>query len=243
MEVEKNDQGEFTERGWIDFGLENYYTLLNCGFELKPSAGTASGVHPVPLGFGRVYVHLEDGFDFRHWMDGLGAGRSFVTTGPIMNMRFNGKHAGTKFSVESRTPFPLRIAGRVSSIHPIETIEIIQNAEVVESFKPKKKPGGSGLHEIDLNHTITLKDTAWVAVRCFTRTDTGRPRFAHTAPIHFASGNKPIRPRKAEVDYLIKRVQDEITRHQDVLSHEALSEFQTALDSYKNLLNIAVPHE
>ena len=49
MAVEKDARG-FTERGWIEFGFRNYYALLDCGFRLRPTAGTASGVHPVPLG-------------------------------------------------------------------------------------------------------------------------------------------------------------------------------------------------
>ena len=60
MKVERDARG-FTERGWIEFGFQNYYALLDCGFRIRPTAGTASGVHPVPLGFGRVYVHLDPG--------------------------------------------------------------------------------------------------------------------------------------------------------------------------------------
>jgi len=60
----------WVEREWIDFGFRTYYTLLNCGFRMRPTAGTASGVHPVPLGFGRVYVQLENGFDYNRWMTG-----------------------------------------------------------------------------------------------------------------------------------------------------------------------------
>ena len=70
MGVERAGKG-FTERGWIDYGLQNYYALLNCGFRLRPTAGTASGVHPVPLGFGRVYVHCPDGFSYDAWVRGL----------------------------------------------------------------------------------------------------------------------------------------------------------------------------
>ena len=62
MGVERDAKG-FTERGWIEFGFRNYYALLDCGFRLRPTAGTASGVHPVPLGFGRVYVRLDGGLD------------------------------------------------------------------------------------------------------------------------------------------------------------------------------------
>ncbi len=45
-------------RAWLDYTHGMYYALLNCGLRLAPSAGTANGVHPVPAGFGRVYVHL-----------------------------------------------------------------------------------------------------------------------------------------------------------------------------------------
>jgi hypothetical protein len=43
-----------------------------------------AGVHPVPLGFGRVYVQLEGELDADAWLSGLNAGRSFVTTGPML---------------------------------------------------------------------------------------------------------------------------------------------------------------
>jgi hypothetical protein len=37
---------------------EIYYHLLNCGVRLPPSAGSASGVLPNPVGYNRVYVHV-----------------------------------------------------------------------------------------------------------------------------------------------------------------------------------------
>jgi hypothetical protein len=58
------DRWEGSERDWIEYGFRNYYMLLNCGFRLRPSAGTANGVHPVPLGFGRVYVECPRGFSY-----------------------------------------------------------------------------------------------------------------------------------------------------------------------------------
>lgn len=80
MKIELGSKG-LTESGWIDYGFQNYYALLNCGFRLRPTAGTASGVHPVPLGFGRVYVNLPDGFSYDSWMESLGAGRTFGNPG------------------------------------------------------------------------------------------------------------------------------------------------------------------
>ena len=83
MQVDSDERG-MTELGWLQFGFQNYYALLNCGFRLQPTAGTASGVHPVPLGFSRVYVQLAGEFSGDKWLQGLKAGRSFVTTGPMV---------------------------------------------------------------------------------------------------------------------------------------------------------------
>jgi len=43
---------------------EIYYHLLNCGLRLPPSAGSASGVLPNPVGYNRVYVHLGPDFSY-----------------------------------------------------------------------------------------------------------------------------------------------------------------------------------
>src|SRR5262249_20829697 len=94
------DANGWTEAGWIDYGLQNYYALLNCGFRLRPSGGTAAGVHPVPLGFGRVYVHLPDGFSYAGWVKGLNAGRSFVTTGPMLFVELDGQDPGHTFRLD-----------------------------------------------------------------------------------------------------------------------------------------------
>ncbi|MSQ97533.1 MAG: hypothetical protein EXR98_23685 [Gemmataceae bacterium] len=96
MNAERDANG-LTENGWIEFGLQNYYALLNCGFRLRPTGGTASGVHPVPLGYGRVYVHCPNGFNYDDWMRGLNAGNSFVTTGPLMDVRLSKQLPGHTF--------------------------------------------------------------------------------------------------------------------------------------------------
>src|SRR5882724_3524022 len=80
-----------------------------CGFRMRPTAGTASGVHPVPLGFGRVYVHQPKGFAYDTWVQGLDRGNSFVTTGPMLFVKMDGKDAGTTFKAEAGREF--RIEG------------------------------------------------------------------------------------------------------------------------------------
>ena len=84
MEIEYESPEVFSEWGWLQFGWEVYYALLNCGFDISPTAGTASGVHPVPLGYSRVYVQTGERFNLSDWLTGLRDGKSFVTTGPML---------------------------------------------------------------------------------------------------------------------------------------------------------------
>jgi hypothetical protein len=51
---------------------EIYYHVLNAGLRVPPSAGSASGVLPNPVGYNRVYVHLEKGMDYTEWWKGQG---------------------------------------------------------------------------------------------------------------------------------------------------------------------------
>ena len=59
--------------------------------------------------------------------------------------------------------------------------------------------------------------------------------------MHVDIKDRPLKPRRVEVEYLIKRVQDEINRHRGVLSAEALAEYDRALAAYRALLKQAQP--
>jgi hypothetical protein len=59
MAVGKDGSNTLTKWGWLNYGFEVYYALLNCGFPLAPTAGTASGVHPVPLEPFGLFHHLR----------------------------------------------------------------------------------------------------------------------------------------------------------------------------------------
>ena len=56
---------------------EIYYHILNSGLRIPPSAGSASGVLPNPVGYNRVYVHTGEHVSWDAWWNGLRKGRSF----------------------------------------------------------------------------------------------------------------------------------------------------------------------
>ena len=232
-----NGSGVDTELAWTHYGFETYYALLNCGFRLRPSAGTANGVHPVPLGFSRVYVHCDGGFSYEKWMKGYAEGKSFVTTGPMVMATANGQQAGAEF--KSKTPLEITFdieAGFVATEpnQAMMIVQVIHNGSVVASKNAGfvEGRGDTSLKWVQVN--VPAKESGWFALRTVDLCS-GR-FFAHTAPWWVEIEGKPLHRVLADrysggklVDKVFcyvgggwytpgqtfKDVQDEMRRHLD----------------------------
>ena len=234
--LEKDSPNTLTEWGWLNYGFEVYYALLNCGFRLAPTAGTASGVHPVPLGYSRVYVHTGNKFSVDEWLRGLKAGRSFVTTGPMLFATVNDRLPSETIPFNRPPTDGLAVDIESISEKPVARIEILVNGEVVESVVPDLKKTPEGAWRVKLSRRVTIKETSWLVVRSVEPQPDGRNRFAHTAPWHFAVAGQPIVPRREQVQYFISLMESEIQRNREILQPAALAEFEQALQAYRLLL-------
>jgi hypothetical protein len=232
MKVERDAKG-WTEWGWIDYGFQNYYALLSCGFRLRPTGGTANGVHPVPLAFGRVYVKLSDGFSYDAWLKGLNAGRSFVTTGPMLFVEVDGQPPGHRFEEKDEREYLIK--GESISGQPLGRIEILVNGEIMRTIKPENRKQANGSFVSAIAEKVKIGETSWLAVRCFEDRPDKRIRFAHTAPVWIDVPGKPLRPRKEELDWLVQRCEEQLKRSADVLPKEALDEYREAIRAYKSI--------
>ena len=110
------------------------------------------------------------------------------------------------------------------------------HGKVAQIFKPQQHKTDTGAFESSIDTSVEIKSSSWIALRCFEFSPSGRTRFAHTAPVHIDLPGKPLKPHRYEVEFLIKRVQDEIDRHRGVLSDRAMAEYEQALAAYKKLL-------
>lgn len=229
-----NPIGQWTEYDWLMYGFRNYYALLNCGFNLRPTAGNASGVHPVPLGFGRVYVHTGKKFTYEKFINGLNAGHSFVTTGPMMLVELNGQPAGHTFE-QVKPGSSVRLKGEIRTDHATGGIEIIRNGEVVTMIAPQPIREANGSFRVLLDHEIKIEESSWVAVRYMERRAGKRIRFAHSGIFHFEVPGKPLRPRKEETDFLIQRMEEQLKRSQGALPQNAVAEYERALSIYRQI--------
>jgi hypothetical protein len=236
-----HDPAGLDERAWTEFGFQNYYALLNCGFCLMPTAGTASGVHPVPLGWGRVYVHCPEGFSYENWMKGLAEGRSFVTTGPLLLMTVDGEPAKNRFE-QSEGAHTYDVRMEMRSTQGSWRIELVRDGNVVSRATSQTEGPNADAPDMspkEVRYRLEVAESTWIAARCFEVLPNGRERFAHTAPVFIDVPGKPLRPRKAEIEYLISRVEGEIERNKDVLSPDALAEFREALAKYQEIAKTA----
>jgi hypothetical protein len=235
MKVEQ-DEGGLTEWGWLDFGFQSYYALLNCGFRLQPTAGTASGVHPVPLGFNRVYVEVET-FSGEAWIEGLRAGRSFVTNGPMLLARLHGQSSGHVFRYEQGENREHSLQVEVTSRRPIERVEVIQNGDIIAVVTPEEadhfEMNDAPAAVLRHRWSLAIDQPSWVVVRAFERQEDGRLRFAHTAPWHLEFAGRQLLPKRSEIDYLVKWMEREVNRNREVLPEDGFAEFTQALEIYR----------
>jgi hypothetical protein len=86
---------------------------------------------------------------------------------------------------------------------------------------------------------VTPDGSSWLAVRCFEERDGKRVRFAHTAPVHIDGAGRPLRPRRAEIEFLVRRAEEELARSRKVLPEAALAEYREALRIYREIAKTA----
>ena len=180
---------------------EIYCQILNCGLRVPPSAGSASGVLPNPVGYNRVYVHLGRNLDYDKWWEGLRAGRTFVSNGPLLRCKANGKLPGTVFTAREGKKLDLEITAALTSRDPISTIEIIKDGRVERSipFDEWKKAGKLG--------KLRFTESGWFLVRTIAE-NPKTFRFASTAPYYVEIGNAKRRVSRASAQFFLDWVRE-----------------------------------
>jgi TolB protein len=154
-------------------------------------------VKATPVGYDRVYVRLgKDTFDYPGFMHALKLGRSFSTNGPILDLEVDGRR-GPGDRIDIRPGQQLRFRARARSQGELESLQLIVNGEVVA------QRAGQGAREVVLEQAVRFDRSSWAAVRVFERSDRSEV-FAHTSPLYFFLGGKPVVVPKSVEDLLQK---------------------------------------
>ena len=184
---------------------EIYYHALNAGLRIPPSAGSASGVLPNPLGYNRVWVHVGKKFDREQWWKNLRAGRSFVSNGPLLRVHANGQLPGHVFKASAGNPLRIDLNAKIFTRDTISNIEVIKNGKVAAliPYAQWRKNGSLG--------SISFDESGWFLVRAIAD-NAVTFRFASTAPFHVEIGDHPRRISRQSAQFFLDWTGERIAR-------------------------------
>ena len=110
----------------------------------------------------RMYVHVGNRRDFESWKESVRNGEVYVTSGPILSFRVNGDGPGKTVKLPV-VGGKVRIECELASPIGLKNFEIVKNGQVVSVAVEKQLV--DGVHRWKINHTLTVTESCWLAVR------------------------------------------------------------------------------
>jgi TolB protein len=220
---------------------ELWYRLLNAGFPVMPSAGTdvmTDIYRTMAVGTTRVYVKPEGALSWDSYMAGLKAGRSFVTTGPMIELLVGaaGSALGPGGVVTRGRNVPYDV--KVHSAVPVDSVSLVVNGKTVRSLGVPNAEG-----HLVVTGTIALPDSGWVGVRVV-GPGTGQwpamasATFAHTAPVWIGARGSTLRAdRQAAARDLLRALDNATTRLKAGYGNAPIPELTRHFDEARSVLN------
>ncbi len=160
--------------------VENlYWQVLETGLRIPPSAGSGVGRSSSPLGYNRVYVHLPGTLQTLDlFEEGLYAGRSFVSNGPLLRAKVNDELPGATLRASANSKLSLNVALDLTVADPVEYVDVIFNGEALYHARLDEYARQGG--KIPL---LEVDRSGWLLVRVVTgREETYR--LATSAPFY-----------------------------------------------------------
>lgn len=182
--VEVRDFGGLGKAQGLDtFAVREWYRYLNCGYRVAAVGGTDKMSAGMPVGGVRTYARIDpnEAFTFANWSGAIRAGRTFTTSGPLIDLTVDGRPIGSEIRT-GRGGATLECQANARSAHPIHSLELIVNGQVVaREFSDK------GALSLSLRDRIEMPDSGWIAARALSRHTVW-----HCWPIHLAAHTSPI---------------------------------------------------
>ena len=164
---------------------EMYYRFLNSGFQIAATGGSdnfADVWRDPPAGTDRAYARVNGEFTVESWIDAVKAGRTVATNGPLLFMTVDGRAPGAEINLTGETAKTLRVKGKVASIVPLNTVEILRNGEVIHTIDARAKE-----QQFTFSVPVDVAENGWIAVRAIGpshRYITDTYAFAQTTPVY-----------------------------------------------------------
>jgi hypothetical protein len=179
-------------------GLDNpsileWYRFLDCGYRLPVLGGTDKMSAEVPVGAVRTYARLDpdEAPSFEAWSAAVRAGRTFATSGPVIELSVDGRAPGDVLSLPA-SGGRLEVHARVRAAQPvIGAVELVVNGRVVETRECPEPT-----EDLRLETFVDVRAGAWIAARSrsdhqiHSAFDTSMA--SHTSPVYVEVRDRPL---------------------------------------------------
>jgi hypothetical protein len=172
------------DRGSLDeFCFREWYRYLNCGCRVAAVGGTDKMSAGMPVGGVRTYAQLAPGedFTFASWGRAVRAGRTFTTSGPLIEMTVDGKPLGSEIGMPAGGG-EVEVCATATGVWPIHALEVVVNGNVVADTRDRK-----GTCALSLRRRVKIGESSWIAARCGSRL-----MASHCWPIHLGAHTSPV---------------------------------------------------
>jgi len=220
-----------------------WYRLLNCGFRVPATAGTDVFLNRIGSnlpGGDRVYVHCGGPLAYEKWIEGLKAGKSFVTNGPILTFTVNGSEPGSVLKLGEKPR--VRVKAIARSQFPLAKAELVHNGKVIAAATL-----GADKLNATFDQEIVLDRDGWLAFRTDgpgTADTALSTQNAHTNPVYIESGGEGYRSAEEARAFLkwidqfelVLRARDRFPTPRQ--REQALEQLQTAREVYLGIARV-----
>jgi hypothetical protein len=176
-----------------------WFRMLDNDFRIAPTGGEDSIVdlhNRKLIGSIRTYAYLGKDFSVEAWYDALRKGRTFFSTGPLLDFRVNGEQAGGSVRLPAGGG-PVTVEGRVWSAGPLSKVTVYHKGGVL-----KQLPARAGAFRFD----ISAGDSDWLVLAAegpFYEPFDADYLLAATNAVRVYVGGRKIRSRES-AEYFIR---------------------------------------
>ncbi len=193
MQPHERDANECAQKLW--------FMLLNKGYHIA-ATGSSDATFDNPgggiPGAVRTYAQIQGAFDLSKIAGAIRAGRSFVTSGPLVVLEMAGHLSGDIVHLSEPDQVKCRVRAWASGAagEHLSRIELLRNGEVVKTFEP-----AGFVTEVDRTWDIAPDRREWFIARCRGSDDR---QIAITNPVYFEpEGFRSPAPATAEAELTV----------------------------------------
>jgi hypothetical protein len=230
-----------------------WYRLMNCGYVVPPAAGTDLPNFPFRdkwqplLGEVRMYVNTGGKVDFESFKQAVREGKSFVSSGPIIDVTVDGVGPGGTIRLP-RGGGEVLVTAELSGPRPLGTFDVLLNSEPLDAEIEKKKDGP--IHRWRIAKRVRITRSSWLAARgegvakraLKQHTRIAQNTIAHTGAVRVLLADEPIKSAQ-DAAFLIRHLRSQVELYGSKAKYKepqdkdrALGLFQSAIKELERQL-------